>query len=341
MARRTASRGPVPTLTTVAAVAGVSPATVSRVLNGSATVAPELRTAVQQAVDRLGYVPNRAARSLVTRRSDSIALVVREPIEFGVADAYLSSTVVAASQSLLGTGFQLVVMMAQNDAEHAQLASYVRSGHVDGVLLVSVHADDPLPQQLARDGIPTVLGGRPHVPEPGIAYVDVDNVDGARTAAHRLTGSGRRRLATIAGPPDMTAAADRLTGFRSGVTEAGLALQAVAVGDFRRSTSEAATREILAREPEVDGIFAASDLMAAAAIKTLRAAGRRVPDDIAVIGFDDIEMAEHIEPPLTTVHQPVAEAVQAMARLLITRIESGSPGEPVVLPTRLVIRGSG
>lgn len=341
MARRTASRGPVPTLTTVAAVAGVSPATASRVLNGSATVAPELRAAVQQAVDRLGYVPNRAARSLVTRRSDSIALVVREPVEFGVADAYLSSTVVAASQSLLGTGFQLVVMMAQNDAEHARLASYVRSGHVDGVLLVSVHADDPLPQQLARDGIPTVLGGRPHVPEPGIAYVDVDNVDGARGAAHRLTGSGRRRLATIAGPPDMTAATDRLTGFRSGVAEAGLALQAVAVGDFRRSTSVAATREILAREPDVDGIFAASDLMAAAAIRTLRTAGRRVPDDVAVIGFDDIEMAEHIEPPLTTVHQPVAEAVQAMTRLLITRIESGSPGGPVVLPTRLVIRGSG
>lgn len=340
----TSSRGQrrtLPTLATVAAVAGVSPATVSRVINGSTTVAPHIRTAVEEAISHLGYVPNRAARSLVTRRSDSIALVVREQVEFGVADAYLSSTIVAASQSLVGTGFQLVVMMANNDDEHTQLANYVRAGHVDGVILVSVHADDPLPQQLLRARIPTVLSGRPVGQLPtGGSYVDVDNIGGGRLAAQRLVGGGRRKLATIAGPTDMTAATDRLAGFRTGVAEAGLKVEAVAVGDFHRASGEAAMQEILAREPDIDGVFAASDLMAAGAIRVLRLAGRGVPDDVAVVGFDDVELAQHTEPPLTTIHQPVAEVIRIVTEMLIRQIHGGPVEDPVVLPVALVARDS-
>jgi DNA-binding LacI/PurR family transcriptional regulator len=340
----TSSRSPrrtLPTLATVAAVAGVSPATVSRVINGSTTVAPQIRSAVEDAISTLGYVPNRAARSLVTRRSDSIALVVREQVEFGVADAYLSSTIVAASQSLVGTGFQLVVMMANNDAEHAQLANYVRAGHVDGVILVSVHADDPLPQQLLRARIPTVLTGRPVSPLPaGGSYVDVDNVGGGRAAAQRLLQGGRRRLATIAGPADMSAATDRLTGFRAAVQEAGLQVEAVGVGDFHRASGETAMQQILQREPQIDGVFAASDLMAAGAIRVLRSAGRTVPDDVAVIGFDDVELAQHTEPPLTTIRQPVADVVRIVTEMLIRQIHGGPPEDPVVLSTTLVVRES-
>lgn len=334
-------RRTLPTLATVAAVAGVSPATVSRVINGSTTVAPHIRTAVEDAIGHLGYVPNRAARSLVTRRSDSIALVVREQVEFGVADAYLSSTIVAASQSLVGTGFQLVVMMANNDDEHAQLANYVRAGHVDGVILVSVHADDPLPQQLLRARIPTVFQGRPVAPlPPGASYVDVDNVGGGRLAAQRLIEGGRRKLATIAGPADMTAATDRLSGFRAAVAEAGLKVEAVGVGDFHRASGETAMQEILAREPEIDGVFAASDLMAAGAIRTLRLAGRTVPDDVAVVGFDDVELAEHTEPPLTTVRQPVGDVIRIVTEMLIRQIHGGPAEDPVVLPVTLVARDS-
>jgi DNA-binding LacI/PurR family transcriptional regulator len=340
VSRPTGQRSVVPTLATVAAVAGVSPATASRALNGSPTVAPHLQAAVQQAADQLGYVPNRAARSLVTRRSNSLALVVREPVEFGVSDGYLSGTIVAASQSLLGTGFQLVVMMAQNDAEHAQVASYVRAGHVDGVLLVSVHAGDPLPQQLARAGIPTVLGGRPHDPA-GFRYVDADNVGGARAVAEYLLSSGRRRPAIISGPSDMTAATDRLTGFRAGLNDAGTPLRAVTIGGFRWDTAVTATREILAQDPEVDAIFAASDLMAAAALRTLRDSGRRIPDDVAVVGFDDIVLARQTDPPLTTVRQPIGEITTAMTRMLLQAVE-GTPAEETatVLPTDLVIRAS-
>ncbi len=335
------ARGSVPTLATVAAVAGVSPATASRVINGSSKVAPQLRAAVEQAIEQLGYVPNRAARSLVTRRSNSIALVVREQVEFGFADAYLSSTVVAASQTLVGTGFQLVVLMAQNDVDHAELAGYVRAGHVDGVILVSVHAEDPLPRQLARAGIPTVLGGRPHIRLPGTTYVDVDNLDGGRQVAARLIGIGRRRLATIAGPADMTAATDRLAGFRAGLDDAGVHLAGVAVGDFHRASGEAATLDLLAREPQLDGIFAASDLMAVGAVTVLRRQGRRVPEDVAVIGYDDLDLAQHTDPPLTTVHQPVGEAVRIMVGMLLQQVGGGPVAEPVVLPTHLVIRSSG
>lgn len=334
-------RRTLPTLATVAAVAGVSPATVSRVINGSTTVAPQIRAAVEDAISHLGYVPNRAARSLVTRRSDSIALVVREQVEFGVADAYLSSTIVAASQSLVGSGFQLVVMMANNDEDHAQLANYVRAGHVDGVILVSVHADDPLPLQLLRARIPTVLSGRPVTPLPtGGSYVDVDNVGGGRQAAERLLAVGRRRLATIAGPADMTAATDRLAGFRTAVQEAGLQVEAVALGDFHRRSGEEAMQAILAREPAIDGVFAASDLMAAGAIRVLRNAGRSVPDDVAVVGFDDVELAQHTEPPLTTVRQPLAEAIRLVTEMLIRQINGGPAEDPLMLPTTLVVRES-
>jgi DNA-binding LacI/PurR family transcriptional regulator len=330
-----------PTLETVAAVAGFSRATVSRVINHSTTVAPEIRRAVEAAIEQIGYVPNRAARSLVTRRTGSIALVVREPVEFGVADPHLSRMVIAASQSLVGTGVQLAVMMAANDDDHAKLGAYVRGGHVDGVLLLSVHDDDPLPAQLVRAGVPVVLGGRPATPLPGGTYVDVDQRAGAVLAAERLLGQGRVRLAMVAGPSDMTAAVDRLTGFRATVRDAGHEPPAMAYGDFTRESGAAAAREILHRLPEVDAVFAANDLMALGVLHVLRSAGRRVPDDVAVIGFDDIDLSRYADPPLTTVNQPAAEMARIMVAMVAGVIDGGAMPEPVLLPPHLVVRTSG
>jgi DNA-binding LacI/PurR family transcriptional regulator len=340
MSTRAAGPPRPPTLATVAAVAGVSPATVSRVVNGSAPVTAAVRDAVEAAIERLGYVPNRAARSLVTRRTDSIGLVVREPVRFGLADPYLSSMIVAASQSLVGTGVQLVVMLAQNDADHAQLAHYVRGGHVDGVVLLSVHDGDPLPGQLIRTGIPTVLGSRPMTPIDGATYVDVDSEGGARAVAGHLLSSGRSRVATIAGPQDMAAAVDRLRGFRAALAEAG-ATPPVAFGAFTRESGEAAMRQLLDRDPDLDAVFVANDLMALGAMAVLKAAGRRIPDDVAVVGFDDVELARHAEPPLTTVHQPIAEQARLMVEILVRRIAGGAAATPQVLPTTLVPRASG
>jgi DNA-binding LacI/PurR family transcriptional regulator len=334
--------GGQPTLATVAAVAGVSPATVSRVINDSAPVTAEIRQAVETAIARLGYVPNRAARSLVTQRTDSIALVVREPVGFGIADPYLSSMTVAASQSLVGTGVHLVVMMAQNGDDHAQLAHYVRAGHVDGVMLLSVHDDDPLPQQLLRARIPMVLGGRPMTALEGCSYVDVDNHGGAQVVARRLLESGRTRLGTIAGPMDMTAGVDRLDGFRAALRELDQPAPAVAYGSFTRASGEEAMRALLRREPELDAVFAASDMMAIGAMAVLKESGRRIPDDVAVIGFDDVEVGRHTEPMLTTMQQPIAEQARLLVEMLVAQIKTRTAvPDPAVLPTVLVERQSG
>jgi DNA-binding LacI/PurR family transcriptional regulator len=333
-------RGRQPTLETVAAVSGFSRATVSRVINGSTRVAPEIRQAVEAAIEQIGYVPNRAARSLVTRRTDSIALVVREAVEFGVADPYLSSVMVAASQSLVGTGIQLAVMMARNDDDHAKLGSYVRGGHVDGVILVSLHDDDPLPGQLARAGVPVVIGCRPWAPLPGTSSVDVDNLGGGRIAAEHLLDRGRTRLAMVVGPMDMTASVDRLDGFRAVVREAGQAPPTIVYGTYTRESGEEGAREVLRRLPEVDGIFAGNDLMAAGVLRVLREAGRRVPDDVAVIGFDDVELSLHTDPPLTTIHQPIAQQARTMVELLLARLEGRPAEDALVLPTHLVVRGT-
>jgi DNA-binding LacI/PurR family transcriptional regulator len=331
-----------PTLATVAAVAGVSAATVSRVINDSAPVAAASRQAVRSAIERLGYVPNRAARSLVTQRTDSIGLVVREPVGFGIADPYLSSMVVAASQSLVGTGLHLVVMMAQNSEDHVELAHYVRAGHVDGVILLSVHDDDPLPQQLLRAGIPMVLGCRPMTPLEACTYVDVDQFGGAQVVARRFAADGRTTLGTIAGPVDMTAGVDRLSGFRSALRELGQAPPTVAYGSWTRESGEQAMRSLLEREPNLDAVFVASDLMAVGAMSVIKESGRRIPDDVAVVGFDDVELGRYTDPALTTIHQPIAEQARLLVKMLITDIRTGEAvPAPAVLPTSLVERRSG
>jgi DNA-binding LacI/PurR family transcriptional regulator len=329
-----------PTLDTVAAEAGVSRATVSRVINGSPRVSAEVKTAVEAAIAALGYVPNRAARSLAMRRTDSIALVMREPDATVLNDPYLGNIIIATSQTLIGTGVQLVLVNAQNTAEHAQLADYVRSGHVDGVLLASMHDDDPLPRLLLEAGIPTVVGGRPARPLPGLSYVDCDNLGGAQLAAERLLSAGRRKVATIAGPQDMTAGIDRLEGYRQALLSAGRKADRVAHGDFTRESGQHAMASLLDRHPDLDAVFAANDMMAAGAMRILRDAGRTVPDDVSVVGFDDIELARHTEPPLTTIHQPIVAQARMMTELLLTQIGGDPVSDPVVLPTELVERES-
>lgn len=329
-----------PTLDTVAAEAGVSRATVSRVINGSPRVSPEVKTAVEAAIAALGYVPNRAARSLAMRRTDSIALVMREPDATVLNDPYLGNIIIATSQTLVGTGVQLVLVNAQNTEEHAQLADYVRSGHVDGVLLASMHDDDPLPRLLLEAGIPTVVSGRPARPLPGLSYVDSDNVGGAQIAAERLLSAGRRRVATIAGPQDMTAGIDRLAGYRQALSEAGGKPERVVYGNFSLESGREAMTELLAHHPDTDAVFAANDMMAIGALRALRTAGRTVPADVSLVGFDDIELARYTEPPLTTIRQSVVAQARTMTELLLTQIGGDPVADPVILPTELVERES-
>ncbi|SIN23190.1 LacI family DNA-binding transcriptional regulator [Micromonospora cremea] len=328
-----------PTLEAVAARAGVSRATVSRVVNGSTTVAQPIREAVNRAVAELGYVPNLAARSLVTQRTDSIALVMPEAATRVFSDDQVFPGIIrGVSQELEAADKQLVLMLAGSPAGHHRVERFTTGRHVDGVLFASLHGADPLPGTLARLGIPVVCSGRPlgDVPVP---YVDVDHVGGVTAAVQHLLDSGRRRIATIAGPQDMVAGIERLTGYRTTVAAAGLP-ELVAIGDFTRESGAAAMRRLLTEHPDLDAVFAASDLMAHAALRTLREAGRRVPEDVAVVGFDDIETAAYTEPPLTTVRQPIVEIGRRMTRQLL-RLAAGETIEPaVMLPTELILRDS-
>ncbi|GIJ07535.1 LacI family DNA-binding transcriptional regulator [Micromonospora andamanensis] len=328
-----------PTLEAVARRAGVSRATVSRVVNGSTTVAEPIQEAVRQAVAELGYVPNLAARTLVTQRTDSIALVMPEEATRVFSDDQVFPGIIrGAAQELEAADKQLVLMLAGSPAGHERVARYTTGRHVDGVLFASLHGADPLPARLAALGIPVVCSGRP-LDGADVPYIDVDQVGGVTLAVRHLIDSGRRRIATIAGPQDMVAGIERLAGYRDTVLAAGLP-EMVAVGDFTRESGAAAMRELLAAHPDLDAVFAASDLMAHAALRTLREAGRRVPEDVAVIGFDDIETAAYTDPPLTTVRQPIVELGRQGTRLLL-RLAAGEQVEPaLILPTELIIRES-
>ena len=331
-----------PTLEAVARRAGVSRATVSRVVNGSTTVAVTIRDAVNRAVAELGYVPNQAARSLVTQRTDSIALIMPETAGRVFSDdLFFPAVIRGVGTALEAADKQLVLMLTGSAAGHGRVQRYALAGHVDGVMFASMHGADPLPGTLARLGVPVVCCGRPmSPPEVAIPYVDVDNLGGVEAAVRHLIGTGRRRIATIAGPQDMVAGIDRLTGYRSTLRTAGLP-EHVATGDFTRDSGMRAMRRLIEEDPGLDAVFAASDMMAHGALEVLRRAGRQVPEDVALIGFDDVEISRYSDPPLTTVRQPIMQMGRTMARLMLGLV-SGRAKVPasVLLPTDLVIRAS-
>ncbi|WP_431945149.1 LacI family DNA-binding transcriptional regulator [Micromonospora marina] len=344
--QRTRSLGR-PTLDAVAARAGVGRGTVSRVVNGSPQVSPEARAAVQQAIAELGYVPNRAARALVTQRTDSVALVVSESGERVFTEPFFAAIVRGVSSGLVETPMQLWLAMVQSPIERERVEHHLTNQHVDGVLLLSLHDADPLPTLLEERGLPAVLGGRParmlHPNAQPAWFVDMDNVGGARQAVEHLFRQGRRRVATIAGPQDMGAGLARLSGYQEAVRAAGGRVDPglIAYGDFSEGSGTAAMRRLLDACPELDAVFVASDLMAFGALRALREAGRRVPEDVAVIGFDDAPIARQAEPPLTTVFQPVEEMGRQMARLLVSRIRGDEvPSPHVLLDTELIHRAS-
>ncbi|MFI9168339.1 LacI family DNA-binding transcriptional regulator [Streptomyces lincolnensis] len=331
-----------PTLEQVAALAGVGRGTVSRVINNATGVKDSTRRAVERAIAELGYVPNLAARSLAGRRADAVALAMTERDWRLFGEPFFSEIVRAVGDALADTSVQLLLTLVRTDDERRRLVEYARGGRVDGVLLMSVRAEDRLPDMLAEAGLPTVMLGRRSGDEH-VTYVDADNVGGARGAVEHLLRGGRRRIAAVTGPLDMYVTQCRLRGYREALATAGLEPlpSLVAEGDFTEDSGRRATAEILRCHPDVDAVFAASDTMAAGALDVLRSAGRRVPDDVAVLGFDDYPLAEHTEPALTTVRQPLEEIGRAMVRLLLEEMEQPEVAwRHVILRTRLVVRDS-
>ncbi|MFJ7587741.1 LacI family DNA-binding transcriptional regulator [Streptomyces sp. NPDC097617] len=337
-----------PTLEAVAAHAGVSRATASRVVNGGDGVRAHLVDRVRTAIHELGYIPNHAARTLVTRRTGAVAVIIPEPEIRIFSDPFFSRQVRGISKELTAHDTQLVLLLVENRGDYDRIERYLAGGHVDGALAFSLHTDDPLPAITRRLGIPTVFGGRPGwtagpAEHDGVAYVDADNRGGAREAVRYLLAQGRRRIAHIAGPLDQTSAADRLSGYRDALAAAGPEL--FAEGDFTPAGGARAMAELLDRDAGIDAVFAGNDLMATGALRVLRESGRTVPQDVALVGFDDAEpVAESADPPLTTVRQDIEGMGRLMARLLMDRL-AGGPDErtvprPVITATALVRRAS-
>ncbi|QGV77594.1 LacI family DNA-binding transcriptional regulator [Streptomyces ficellus] len=345
--------GSRPTLEAVAARAGVSRATASRVVNGGAGVRPPLVDKVRRAVEELGYVPNHAARTLVTRRNGAVAVIIAEP-EFRIfSDPFFEQQVRGISRELTAHDSQLVLLWVEGPGDYDRIGRYLGGGHVDGALAFSVHNDDGLPSIIGRAQVPAVFGGRPGWPGasgtpggPAVPYVDADNRGGAREAVRHLLSLGRERVAHIAGPRDLTSAMDRVDGYRDVLLDADPGL--IAQGDFTEESGARAMAELLARRPDLDAVFAASDLMASGALRVLRERGLRVPEDVALVGFDDMtSISEATDPPLTTVRQDVEGMGRLMVRLLM-RVLNGQETEPgtgsapgsVITPTELVRRAS-
>ncbi|NYI03612.1 LacI family DNA-binding transcriptional regulator [Allostreptomyces psammosilenae] len=338
----TVRRANRPTLEAVAARAGVGRGTVSRVVNGSPRVSAETREAVRSAIEELGYVPNRAARTLVTSRTDSVALIVPESESKLVGEPYFSDIIRGVSAELSLSDVQLLLILVRSDAERRKLADYLHAHRVDGVMMVSVHGDDPLLEVLERIELPVVLAGRRSELEP-LTHVHSDNVGGAAAAVSHLLRRGRRSIAAITGPLDMDVARGRLDGYRKALQLGGVPVQEDLIerADFTEEGGRRAMAELLARRPDLDAVFAASDVMAAAALSVLRAAGRRVPEDVALVGFEDSAIARHTDPPLTSVRQPIEEVGRTLAKLLMEQIaDPGKARRQVVLGTELVRRDS-
>ncbi len=328
----------VATIEEVAAKAGVSRSTVSRVVNGSTAVSPAALEAVRAAIADLNYVPNRAARALARRQTHAIAFVIPEDTDRFFGDPFFASIVAGVHDRIARSEYVLNLIIASDDP-HDKATTYLRSGSVDGVIIASHHTSDTFVDRIAAD-LPVVYGGRPAHITPSDYFVDVDNVGGGREAARFLASRGHRRVATISGPATMTSATDRLRGFEEEAQDAGLELVAVADGDFSEAGAAAAMARILEQGAVPDALFVASDLMARGALDTLRDAGLSVPHDLAIIGFDDSPVATAVSPALTTIRQPSKAQGAGMADVLLHLLAGRDAPHATILPTELVVRDS-
>lgn len=328
-----------PTIDDVAKAAGVSRGTVSRVLNGGHWVSPDAQAAVTQAIKKTGFRANPHARSLATRKANTVAFLLGEAHERLFEDPNFSILMRGAAKSLAEHDISLVLIMAGSKDEQRRAKDFILGGHVDGVLLVSSHSQDhSLVDEIYRAGVPVIACGVPLGNERKIGYVTADDFNGAREMVAYLKRTGCSRIATIAGPKDTSGGISRLNGYKEELGDAydpALVVQ----GDYSRESGYLAMRSLLESGQQVDAVFAANDLMARGAIDAITAAGRRVPADIVVAGFDDSPIATAATPSITTMQQPFDRISHEMAQLLL-KVIAGEKPATMILSTELVIRES-
>ncbi|MGW1234305.1 LacI family DNA-binding transcriptional regulator [Streptomyces californicus] len=320
----------------VAAEAGVSVATVSRVLNGHPSVSQEARTRVLAAVEALGYRPNAVARSLRTAQTRTLGLVISD-----VLNPYFTELARFVEEEARALGYSVIIGNAdeQPDLQDHHVRTLI-DRRIDGLLVSPADGGTPLLRDVALSGTPMVFVDR-WIPGIDVPVVRADGTGAVRDLVAHLHGLGHRRLAIIAGPAATTTGDERVEAFRGALRDHGLALPDAYIGqgDFQAASGRRATEGFLelAEPPEV--VFAADNLMALGALDAIRARGLRVPDDIALAAFDDIPWFVHTGPPITAVAQPTADLARAAVRALADRIEGRTP-QSVTLPARLVVRRS-
>jgi LacI family transcriptional regulator len=331
------------TLEEIAKLAGVSRSTVSRVINEHPHVRDEVRERVWDVVRQVGFQPRLAARSLVTNRTQVIGLLIPEAVSTIFTQPYFSLLIGGITKACNQHRYQLMLSLFMHRSEQESLyRRVVRSGYLDGVIVASSHEDDPLVPRLLADGIPFVSVSQHE--DARVNYVDVDNVDGARMATEHLLRLGHRRVATITGPLSMAPGRDRLTGYNQALAARNVPHDdgLVAISDFTEEGARASFRQLLPHKPSA--IFAASDLMAIGALQAIKDANLSAPDDVALVGFDDLPLASVVDPALTTVRQPIGRLGEMAVEVLLSLLEAPADGagsvHRVVLPTELVVRES-
>jgi LacI family transcriptional regulator len=324
----------------IARLSNKSRSTVSRVINNDPHVSDETRQQVMEVVQRLNFQPNAAARSLAAGRTRVLGLVIPTGVSSLFTDPYFPLLVQGVASACNVHDHSVMLWLAEPEFERRTISKVMHGGLIDGVILASVLTNDPLLQALTEGDLPFVLVGR----QPGndrLNYVDVDNVNSAREAVTHLLRLGRRRVATITGLLNMNVGTDRREGYLAALRQRSLPAdpELIVEGDFTEAGGYAAMQRLLPANP--DAVFAASDAMAVGALRALRDAGRRVPEDVAVVGFDDMPFAERAEPPLTTMRQPVQRTGVVAAETLIDLIEDPqSQPRRILMPTDLIVRDS-
>jgi LacI family transcriptional regulator len=327
------------TLEDIAKHAGVSRATVSRVINGDINVRKQTRTRVLEVIQENNFQPNIAARSLAAGRTNVLGLVIPAGVSAIFSDPYFPYLIQSVSLACNAKDYSTMLWLAEPEFERRMMRQILHSGLLDGVIVSSMLMEDPIVQSLHGSRKPFVLFGR-H-PNLDVNYIDAENVRGGYEATLHLMRLGHKRIATITGPQDMIAGYDRFEGYRKALEGRGFALrpELIGEGDFSEASGYIAAQRLLAANPTA--IFVASDTMAEGAIRALRDAGLRVPQDVAIVGFDDMPHASRTNPPLTTIRQPTSQMGALAVNTLIDIIQN--PGEHkrhIILPVELVIRES-
>ncbi len=328
-----------PTVRDVATLARVSRATVGRYVNGEGYISAASREAVAKAIEEVGFVRSISARNLVSQRTRMIALIVHEPDVVFVEDPNIGSILLGANSTLSKSDYLMATIVVDSEVDVARVVEYLAGGFVDGAIVVSARVEDPVTRAIEQFAVPAVfIGSMPSL--PNATSVGIDNVDASREITSRLIATGRSKVGMIAAALDRTSGADRLAGFTEALGEAFTESLVCPVDLYTYAAGRAGMQELLSREPLIDGVVAASDAVAAGAMSVLREHGRRVPEDVGVVGFDDSSWALRCDPPLSTVHQPAFEAGGTAGELVLRLIEGEEIEHGTVLKTPVVWRDS-